>query len=66
VLRKLLPPRNRPPAGRAGEEGIGEATPHNRRRAARDQGGLLSDGAARHTRPLGKPATEEAISEAMP
>ena len=45
VLRKMLPPHNRPLAELAAEEGISEATLYNWRRDARDQGRLLPDGA---------------------
>ena len=43
VLRKMLPPHNRPLGELAAEEGISEATLYNWRRAARDQGRLLPD-----------------------
>ena len=45
VLRKMLPPHNRPLAELAAEEGISEATLYNWRREARNQGRLLPDGA---------------------
>jgi transposase-like protein len=45
VLRKMLPPHNRPLAELAAEEGISEATLYNWRRDARNQGRLLPDGA---------------------
>jgi transposase-like protein len=45
VLRKMLPPHNRPLAELAKEEGISEGTLYNWRRAAREQGRLLPDGA---------------------
>jgi transposase-like protein len=41
VLRKMLPPHNRPLAALAAEEGISEATLYNWRRDARDKGRLL-------------------------
>jgi transposase-like protein len=43
VLRKMLPPHNRPRAELAAEEGISEATLYNWRHAARDQGRLLPE-----------------------
>ncbi len=46
VLRKMLPPHNRPLAELAAEEGISEATLYKWRREARDQGRLLPDGAS--------------------
>jgi transposase-like protein len=45
VLRKMLPPHNRPLAELAAEEGLSEGTLYNWRRDARDQGWLLPDGA---------------------
>jgi transposase-like protein len=45
VLRKMLPPHNRPLDELAAEEGISEATLYNWRRAAREQGRLLPAGA---------------------
>ena len=42
----MLPPHNRPLAELAKEEGISEGTLYNWRRAAREQGRLLPDGAA--------------------
>jgi transposase-like protein len=45
VLRKMLPPHNRPLGELAAEEGISEATLYKWRREARDQGRLLPDGA---------------------
>lgn len=45
VLRKMLPPHNRPLAELAAAEGISEATLYKWRREARDQGRLLPDGA---------------------
>jgi transposase-like protein len=45
VLRKMLPPHNRPLTELAAEEGISEATLYHWRRDARDQGRLLPDGA---------------------
>ncbi|MBK1707393.1 hypothetical protein CKO40_23395 [Halochromatium glycolicum] len=45
MLRKMLPPHNRPLAELAKEEGISEGTLHNWRRQAREQGRLLPDGA---------------------
>ena len=46
VLRKMLPPHNRPLAELAAEEGISEGTLYNWRREARDRGRLLPDGAS--------------------
>ena len=43
VLRKMLPPHNRPLSELAAEEGISEATLYNWRRQARAQGRLLPD-----------------------
>jgi hypothetical protein len=43
VLRKMLPPHNRPLKELAAEEGISEATLYNWRRQARAQGRLLPD-----------------------
>ena len=45
VLRKMLPPHNRPLAELAAEEGISEATLYNWRREACDQRRLPPDGA---------------------
>lgn len=45
VLRRVLPPHNRPPTELAAEEGISGGTLYNRRREARDQRRLLPDGA---------------------
>ncbi len=56
VLRKMLPPHNRPLAELAAEEGISEATLYNWRRDARNQGRLLPDGAAA---PAGWSATDK-------
>ena len=56
VLRKMLPPHNRPLAELAAEEGISEATLYNWRRDARDRGRLLPDGA---TAPEGWSATDK-------
>ena len=46
VLRKMLPPHNRPLAELAAEESISEGTLHNWRRQARQQGRLLPEGAS--------------------
>ena len=43
ILRKLLPPNNRPVAEVAQEEGISDATLYNWRNQARDAGQLLPD-----------------------
>ena len=44
VLKKMLPPNNRPIPVIAREEGISEATLYNWRKAARAEGRLLPDG----------------------
>lgn len=44
VLKKMLPPHNRPLSELAREEGISEATLYNWRKKARGQGRLLPDG----------------------
>ena len=44
VLRKMMPPHNRPIKQLAQEEGISEATLFNWRKQARDKGFLLPDG----------------------
>jgi transposase-like protein len=46
VLKKMMPPHNRPLARLAEEEGISEATLYNWRKEARGQGLLLPDGDA--------------------
>lgn len=56
VLRKMLPPHNRPLAALAAEEGISEATLYHWRRDAREQGRLLPDGA---TGPAGWSAADK-------
>jgi transposase-like protein len=56
VLRKMLPPHNRPLTELAAEEGISEATLYNWRREAREQGRLLPDGA---TGPAGWSAADK-------
>jgi transposase-like protein len=56
VLRKMLPPHNRPLAALAAEEGISEATLYQWRRDAREQGRLLPDGA---TGPAGWSAADK-------
>lgn len=50
VLRKMVPPHNRPIKELAEEEGISEATLHNWRKEARRRGRLLPDG---HAEPQG-------------
>ena len=44
VLKKMLPPNNRPISELAKEEGISEGTLYNWRKAARSEGRLLPDG----------------------
>lgn len=46
VLKKMLPPHNRPISALAREEGISEATLYNWRKEARNAGRLLPDGDA--------------------
>ena len=46
VLKKMLPPCNKPMSEIAKEEGISECTLYNRRKAARAQGRLMPDGDA--------------------